>query len=410
METWDCVIVGAGHGGARAAHTLRQAGFEGSIALIGDEAELPYDRPSVSKDYLSGKKCFDRIGLHPESFWSTREIDLRLKTRVVSVAAEAHSVTCDNGEMLGYRHLIWSAGGAPRRLACPGADLPGVYYLRSKGDADALMAHLDRASCAVIIGGGYIGLEAAAVLRAKGIAVTLLEAQERVLARVTAEPVSEFYQSRHRAEGVDLRLSSAVSAILGTEAVARVQLSDGEEIAADLVIVGVGIIPETGALEAAGAEISNGILVDDTCQSSLPDIYCIGDCALLRDGPGVRIESVQNANDQAATVAKAICGDPQPYRALPWFWSNQYDLRLQTIGLNVGFDDWVLRGDPASGAFSLAYLKAGKLIAIDCINRPKDYVQGRKLIEAGLTPARETLADISVLLTDLLPAAVTSVA
>lgn len=405
MEKFDCVIVGAGHGGAQAAQSLRQAGFDGSIALVGEEVDLPYNRPSVSKDYLSGDKGFDRIILRPVTFWLQRDIELRLGKRVVSVDAEAHTISCDTEETIRFGRLIWSAGGAPRRLTCPGADLPGVFYLRSKADADALMACLSDAKQAVIVGGGYIGLEAAAVLRGKGINVTLLEAQDRVLPRVTAEPVSQFYQDYHRNKGVDIRLCSAISQVQGNKWVEGVRLSDGCEIAADILIVGIGIDPATDVLNLAGAETANGIIVNDYCETTLRDVYCIGDCASLRSGPGVRIESVQNANDQAAAVAKTICGDPQPYSALPWFWSNQYDLKLQTVGLNVGYDDWVLRGDAASGKFSLAYLKDGKLIAMDCINVPKDYVQGRKAIETGLEPSRVDLANPDIPLIDLVRSA-----
>lgn len=393
MNRYECVIVGGGHGGAQAAQALRQAGFGGSIAIIGEEADIPYDRPSVSKDYLSGARCFDRIVLRPEDFWAQRAIDLKLGLRVVSVDACAHTVTCDTGETIGYGQLIWSAGGRARGLSCPGADLPGVFTLRSRTDADALIKRLEGACRAVIIGGGYIGLEAAAVLRARGVDVTLLEMQDRVLARVTAAPVSRFYQEYHQSKGVDIRPGTGVAAITGAGQVEGVTLEGGGTLPADLVIVGVGIDPEVSVLRAAGAETANGIVVDAFCRTTLTDVYCIGDCALLRDGPGIRIESVQNATDQASAVARTICGDPKPYAALPWFWSNQYDLKLQTIGLNTSHDDWVLRGDPATASFSLAYLKDGRLIALDCVNRPRDFVQGRKAIEMGLKPDLNALAD-----------------
>ncbi len=394
MERFDCVIVGAGHGGAQAAQALRQNGFEGSVAMIGDETELPYDRPSLSKDYLAGKKPFERLRLRPEAFWAERGIALRLGRRVVSVDPAARALGCDDGSTIEYRHLIWATGGVPRRLTCAGHDHPAVQYLRSRADSDRMIAALPGIRRVVIVGGGYIGLEAAAVLRELGKAVTLVEAQERVLARVAAEPVSRFCEAEHRAQGVQVLLGTGVEEIAGAEGGGcTVRLSDGRDCPADLVVVGIGILPEIGPLAEAGARARDGIEVDAFCRTSLPDVWCIGDCAILRDGPGIRIESVQNANDQAATVAKAICGRPEPYAATPWFWSNQYDLKLQTVGLNLGHDATVLRGDPAGRTFSLVYLREGVVIAADCINAAKDFVQARKLIEAGCHVPADLLKD-----------------
>jgi 3-phenylpropionate/trans-cinnamate dioxygenase ferredoxin reductase subunit len=405
MDRFDIVIVGAGHGGAQAAQALRQNGYQCSIALIGDEAVVPYDRPGLSKEYLAGKKPFDRLRLRPESFWDERSIALLLGRRMVSVDAAAHLLDCDDGSRLSYGTLIWATGGAPRRLTCPGHDHPAVRYLRSKADCDRLIAALPSVRRAVIVGGGYIGLEAAAVLRELGKDVTLVEAQDRVLARVAAEPVSRFYEAEHRARGVEILLGTGVGAILAGEAGYAVRLTDGRALPAELIIAGIGITPEIGPLVAAGAEAGDGVMVDAYCRTSLPDVYCIGDCALLRDGPGIRIESVQNANDQATAVAKALCGTPAPYAATPWFWSNQYDLRLQTVGLNHRYDATVLRGDPATRSFSLIYLREGRVIAADCINATRDFVQARRLVETGFRASPERLRNAEVPLKELSEAA-----
>ena len=401
----DIAIVGAGHGGAQAAITLRQLKFEGSIALIGDEPEFPYERPPLSKEYFAGDKPFERIMLRPEKFWGERNVTMMLSTRVTAVDAEAHRLTFANGGTLAYGALIWAAGGAPRMLSCAGHDLAGVHMVRSRADVDAMIAELDRTARVAVIGGGYIGLEAAAVLRKLGKEVVLLEALDRVLARVAGEQLSHFYEKEHRDHGVDLRTGVMVESIVGEDGRATgVRLADGEVIA-DMIIVGIGIVPAVEPLIAAGAQGGNGVLVDEHCRTSLADIYAIGDCAAhtnnFAGGATIRLESVQNANDQAATAAKAILGNPAPYDAIPWFWSNQYDLKLQTVGLSMGYDETVLRGDPASRSFSVVYLKAGRVIALDCVNAVKDYVQGRKLIIARTSPDKARLGDADVPLKEL---------
>jgi len=403
----DVVIVGAGHGGAQAAIALRQNGFAGSVRVIGREPELPYERPPLSKEYLARDKTFDRIMIRPASFWADKAIDFSLGSEVVAVDAAAHTVTTDSGDVIGYGSLIWATGGDPRRLTLDGHHYAGVHAVRTRADADRLMAELDAgANRAVVIGGGYIGLEAAAVLTKFGVHVTLLEALPRVLARVAGEALSSFYEAEHRAHGVDLRTNVAVAALEGVdEKVTGVRLADGEVLPADIVIVGIGIIPAIAPLIAAGAKGGNGIDVDDLGRTSLPDVYAIGDCAAhanrFADGAVIRLESVQNANDQATCVARAITGNPVPYKACPWFWSNQYDLRLQTVGLSIGHDATVTRGDPATRSFSVIYLKAGRVIALDCVNMVKDYVQGKKLVETGAVIAPDCLADTSILLKDM---------
>ncbi|QCI93978.1 NAD(P)/FAD-dependent oxidoreductase [Novosphingobium sp. EMRT-2] len=407
MDQADVVIVGAGHGGAQAAIALRQHGFEGTILMIGREPEPPYERPPLSKEYLAREKTFERLYIRPAQFWDDKAVTLMLGHEVTAVDPAAKVLTLGDGGKVGYGTLIWAAGGDPRRLSCTGADLAGVHAVRTREDVDRLMGELDAgARRAVVIGGGYIGLEAAAVLTKLDCHVTLLEALSRVLARVAGEALSEFYQNEHRAHGVDLRTGVAVDCLEGDGTkVTGVKLADGSVLPADLVIVGIGIIPSVGPLLAAGAAGGNGVDVDEFCRTSLPDVYAIGDCAAhangFAEGAVIRLESVQNANDMATTAVKSILGDPQPYKATPWFWSNQYDLRLQTVGLSAGHDATVLRGDPATRSFSVIYLKQGRIVALDCVNMVKDYVQGRKLVEARAEIAPERLADAGTPLKEL---------
>jgi len=407
MEQYDILIVGAGHGGAQAAIALRQGKFEGTVAVIGDEPELPYERPPLSKEYLAGDKSFERILIRQPAFWEERQVAMLPGRRVVAVDPEAHRVTTTDGAEMGYGKLIWATGGHARRLSCDGHDLAGVHTVRTRADADRMIAELPDVINAVVIGGGFIGLEAAAVLAKFGKNVTLLEALDRVMARVAGPDLSNFYQDEHRAHGVDVRLGVAVTAIEGDDKVTGVRLADGKVVPADLVVVGIGIVPAVEPLIAAGAEGGNGVRVDAQCRTSLPDIFAVGDCALhanrFADGAAVRLESVQNATDQASVAAKAILGEDVAYEATPWFWSNQYDLKLQTIGLSIGYDQAVVRGDPATRSFSVVHLKQGKVIALDCVNATKDYVQGRKLVETGavIDPAR--LADTAVPLKEMVP-------
>lgn len=410
-ERFDVLIVGAGQAGAQAAISLRQGGFAGSIGLLGDEPEPPYERPPLSKDYLAGEKPFERMLLRPEAFWTERQVELRLGTRVTALDAAAHVATCASGATITYGHLIWATGGSPRALPVPGGDLAGVHVIRSRGDVDRLRSELAGAERVAVIGGGYIGLEAAAVLAKLGKQVTIIEALDRVLARVAAEPVSRFYEAEHRAHGVDVRTGQHISELLGDGGrVTAVRFGPGTaDLACDLVIVGIGIVPSIGVLAAAGAATGNGVEVDDYCRTSLSDVLAIGDCANhangFAGGARIRLESVQNAVDQAKVAANVILGTPAPYRALPWFWSNQYDLKLQTVGLSIGHDTTLLRGDPAGRSFSLVYLKGGRVVALDCINAARDYAQGRALVERGLAADPAMLADPALPLKSLLPAA-----
>jgi 3-phenylpropionate/trans-cinnamate dioxygenase ferredoxin reductase subunit len=380
--SYDVLIVGSGHGGAQAAIALRQQGFTGSIAMVGAEPDPPYERPPLSKDYLAGEKEFERILIRPPSFWEERGVALLLGRTVVEVDPEAREVRCAARSALRYGKLIWAAGGTPRRL--PG----GGHVIRSRADTDALISALPGAERIAVIGGGYIGLEAAAVLTKLGKQVILLEALDRVLARVAGAPLSRFYEAEHRRHGVDVRLSAA-----------------SDTVEADLTIVAIGIDPAVAPLKAAGAAGENGVDVDEYCRTTLPGIYAIGDCAAhvsrFAGGARVRIESVQNAHDQAKVAAASIVGAPEPYDAIPWFWSNQYDLKLQTVGLMHGHDEILVRGDPDTRSFSVVYLREGRVIALDCVNSVKDYVQGRKLILDGAAPDRSKLVDPAVPLKEL---------
>lgn len=406
--SYDVLIVGSGHAGAQAAITLRQLKFAGSIAMLSAEAEPPYERPPLSKDYLAGDKAFERILIRPHAFWAEREIDLLFGQEVIEVDPAAHSVTCASGVRFGYAKLIWAAGGSPRRLSCGGHDLAGVHSVRCRADVDAMIAELPATRRVAVIGGGYIGLEAAAVLTKLGKQVTVLEAQDRVLARVAGAPLSRFFEAEHCAHGVDIRLGVTVECIEGEDRARGVRLADGAVLPADMVIVGIGIAPAVAPLLAANAAGGDGVDVDEHARTSLPDIYAAGDCAAhcnrFAAGARIRLESVQNANDQASAGARHIAGQPQAYDALPWFWSNQYNIKLQTIGLSAGHDDLIVRGDPGARSFSVVYLRGGEVIALDCVNATRDYVQGRALIGAPLSFEAARLADAGVPLKALLAA------
>lgn len=381
----DVLIVGSGHGGAQTAISLRQNGFEGRITIVTEEGELPYERPPLSKEYLARDKDLERILIRPADFWVERGIEFVFGSHVAAVDAEARTVCDAKGATRSYGKLVWACGGHARRLTCEGGDLKGVHTIRTRADVDLLESELAAVSRVVVIGAGFIGLEAAAVLTQFGKAVTVVEAQSRVLARVAAEPLSDFYLAEHRAHGVAFHFGDPVERLTGAHGrVNSVVLSDGGVLPADMVIVGIGIGPSVAALLEAGATGVHGVDVDSFCRTSLADVYAIGDCAchvsaFANDQP-VRIESVQNAVDQARTAAKHIGGQEAPYSAVPWFWSNQYDLKLQTIGLNLGYDQVVLRGDPAERSFSVVYLRNGVVIALDCVNRVADYVQGKTLV------------------------------
>lgn len=385
MFTSDVLIVGGGQAGATAAITLRQIGFGGSVTILEATADLPYERPPLSKSYMLGKRSFESNLIRPARFWAEQKISIFTNAAVTAIDPARLQVTLTDGRVIGFGNLLWAAGGTPRRLTCPGAKLSGIFTLHDKLDADAIAARLGAPRRAVIVGGGYIGLEMASVLRKLGHHVTVLEAQERVLARVAGETLSRFVETEHRAHGVEVFLNAQLRELHGTNGeVTTAVLADGRELPADLVVAGIGITPLVAPLLEAGAAGGNGVEVDEFCATSLPGIYAAGDGARHRNrfalNEWVRLESVQNATDQAITAAHAIAGQSKPYAALPWFWSNQYDLRLQSAGLNMGHDTTLLRGDLAARSFSILYLKEGKVIALDCVNCTKDYAAGKPLV------------------------------
>jgi 3-phenylpropionate/trans-cinnamate dioxygenase ferredoxin reductase subunit len=389
-----CVIVGTGHAGARAAMRLRRLGWDKAIALIGEEDYLPYHRPPLSKDYLKGGKSIEAIQIASATSFDKAEVEIRLAQRVVRIDRANKRVELDTGRTVAYDKLLLAIGARPKALSLPGAHLKGVHYLRNVNDVDRIRAAVRTGGRAIVIGGGYIGLEVAASLRHLGMQVTVLEALDRVLKRVTSEPLSRFFSRIHGEEGTIIRTGAGVEAIVGEDVVRGVQVSATEVLDADIVIIGIGVRPNTELAEEAGLEIADGIVVDEFARTSDPDIYAAGDCACFRhpDFEGrIRLESVQNAHDQAVIAASAISGKPVPYDAVPWFWSDQYDVKLQIAGLAVPGAEIIVRGDPAEGRnLTVIHLKDGRLVAIDAANNPRDFVQGGKLIagHAMLDPAK----------------------
>ncbi len=399
------LIVGAGQAGAQVAQSLRQGRHTGPITMVGDEPFLPYERPPLSKDYLAGKREAEGLFLRKADFWTSRGVAVQTGRRVVTVNRAAATVALDDGAQLSYGHLVWTAGGRPRRLICAGGELEGIHYIRSITDIDRLRGKVEGGERRiVVIGGGYIGLEMAAVLRLSGHAVTVLEAQDRLLARVTSPPVSSFFLEMHRARGVDVRLRASVTSLEGVRGkVCAVRLADGEILPADLVIVGIGIVPNVQPLADAGLHCPDGVAVDAFCQTQDPHILAAGDCALHHNsfaGRPIRLESVQNAVDQSKVLAAAILGKPAPYRAVPWFWSDQYAVKIQSVGLSGGHDRIVLRGRPEDGAFSVAYIQDDRLVALDCIGVARDFVQAKAIIAAGARVDANRLLDPATALKD----------
>ena len=408
MASDRAIIIGGGHAGAQLCASLRQEGWVGEILIIGDEPALPYHRPPLSKTYLSGKSSLADLLIRPPEFYEKQDITIR-HARVAAIDRQARSVTLSDGEEIGYAKLALCLGARPRRLPIAGAELAGVHYLRDASDIEAIRGGLTDTRRVVIIGAGYIGLETAASLRTLGgTSVTVLESAERVLQRVTAPEVSEFYARVHSEEGVELRTGVAVAAIEGDDCVRGVRLADGELLEADLVIIGIGVQPNTELAEAAGLTVDNGIVIDGSGLTSDPDIVAAGDCAsyfLPRYDRHLRLESVPNAVEHAKVAAATMCGKPKTISALPWFWSDQYELKLQIAGLNDGYDDVVLRGDPKSGrSFACFYFKNGEMIAADCVNRPKEFMFSRLALNDRVPIDRSLLADPESSLTELLKA------
>jgi 3-phenylpropionate/trans-cinnamate dioxygenase ferredoxin reductase subunit len=399
------VIVGGGQAAVQALDTLRRKGFTGKLTLIGDEPWLPYQRPPLSKKYLAGALERDRLLIRPAHYFAAHAIEAHLGRRVTDIAPRERHVRLDDGRVLPYDALLLATGSRPRRMLVPGADLAGVHYLRAIADADRIRTACAAGGRVVIIGGGYIGLEVAATARELGMEVTVLEMAPRVMSRVTCPEVSAFYQAEHQRRGVRLRCNETVRALHGdgTGRVRAVLTEQGGEYPAELVIVGVGVVPADELAKAAGIDCENGVVTDVHCRSSDPAIYAAGDCAshLNRQyGRHLRLESVDNAFEQGTTVALNLLGTATPHDKVPWFWSDQYDLKLIIVGVALAYDTVVMRGDPVTRSFSACYLRGGELIAIDTVNSPKDQMAARKLIAVHARPNPDKLADSGVALKD----------
>lgn len=396
------VIVGAGHAAGQCVATLRQKKFPGQIVLVGEESWYPYQRPPLSKKYLAGEISAERLYFKPESFYA--DVDVHLNTRIMQVDPVGKKVTTETGTAFGYDKLVLATGSRPRVLPVDGVDLRGVHYLRSIDDVDRIRTGLERSRRLVIVGAGYIGLEVAAVAASMGLQVTVIEMEDRVMRRVVSPQLSSFFQDVHEKHGVRFRLATATSGFSGKNKLEHVILDSGEEIPADIAIIGIGIVPNTELAQDAGLDTGDGVVVNDHCQTSNVDIYAVGDCTnhpnkLLRCN--LRLESVHNALEQAKTAAGNICGDDLQYAQVPWFWSDQYDLKLQIAGISQGYERTVIRGDLDTHSFSCLYLRDGAIVAIDAVNNPKDFMQSKALIAESVRIDPKLLADAGTTLKDL---------
>ncbi len=399
------VVVGGGHAAAQVVDSLRRDGFGGRMVLVAGEPELPYQRPPLSKKFLAGELELDRLPIRHAQYYETIHCELMLGNPAVAIDTAARSLRLADGATLGYDNLVLAVGGHARLLPVPGANLAGVQVLRTLEDVNAIRARIVPGMRAAIVGAGYIGLECAASFRKLGIEVTVIEMMDRVMSRVVAPEMSRFYHKEHVSHGVTVLTGKRVSAFLGNGNLTAVECTDGTQVPAALAIVGIGLVPNTDLAAAAGIHCDDGIAVDEHCRSSDPNIYAIGDCCSHpspRYGRRIRLESVDNAFEQAKTAAANICGKVTLHDKVPWFWSDQYELKLQIVGLSQHYDNVVLRGDPDSRAFSCCYLRNGELIALDAVNHVKDFMAARKLIAERVRPNLTQLADPAVALRDTL--------
>lgn len=391
------IIIGAGQAGGETAQRLRQGGFTGDITLIGEEPYAPYQRPPLSKKYLAGELDMDRLLLRPASVYAEENIALLTSLKAVWIDRASKKVRVEGGRELSYDALVLATGSRPRKLPLAGADLAGVFTLRTAADIDAMKPHFVKGKKLVVIGAGYIGLEAAAVARQLGLEVTVVETAVRPLARVTSPEVAGFFLDEHTRQGVRFVLGGQPALIKGSEHVTAVGLTDGAEIPADIVLAGIGVNPEMTLASQCGLTVENGIVTDAQCRTSDPNIFAIGDCAArpisFFDNRLCRLESVHNAVEGAKIVAAAITGGKQPALEAPWFWSDQYDLKLQIAGLFNGYDHIVFRGVISDRAFAVFYYQGERLIAVDAINKPAEYLGAKMLIQTGRTLPRDVIAD-----------------
>jgi 3-phenylpropionate/trans-cinnamate dioxygenase ferredoxin reductase subunit len=394
------VIVGTGQAGFQTAASLRSEGYADPITLIGEEPHIPYNRPPLSKGFVLGTQDAESIELRPVNFYKTHQINLLCGERVVGISRAEKQIEIASGGNLSYDSLVLAVGASNRRLPVPGGDLDGVLYLRSLAEAIFVKKRIEESQRIVVIGGGFIGMELAAVAGALGKSVTVIEALPRVMARVVAPIISDFFHGLHSSRGVKILCGVTVTEIRGVDGrVSEVMVSDGSIHAADLVLVGIGVVPNVELARDAGLAISNGIVVDEFLQTEDRNIFAIGDCAEFPNafaGGRVRLESVQNAADQAQCIAKTINGRPTKYNSLPWFWTDQYEIKLQMAGISAGHDRVVTRGNAEARKLSVFYFRNGKLIAVDSINRPVDHMIGRKLIASGASLTPEECADETV--------------
>ena len=394
----NVVIIGAGQAAAQAVATLKGEGFEGRITMVGDEAFPPYQRPPLSKAYLSGKLERERLFLKPDVFYAEANCEVVLGSSAAAIDRTAKTVALSDGRNLPYDKLLIATGTRVRKIPVPGAELPGVHYLRSIADVDLLRPALVQGKKLAVVGGGYIGLEVAAVAVKLGLEVTVFEALDRLMARAVSPQLSAFYEDEHRKAGVKLHLETGVEAFEGTDHITGVR-AGGQVHPTDIVLVGIGVLPNVELADAAGLACDDGIVVDTYCTSvSDPVVFAAGDCTRHhgRDGDLIRLECVQNAIDQAKHAALAMVGKPTPYREVPWFWSDQYDLKMQIAGLARAGDELVLRGDPANRKFAVFHLRDGAVAAVEAVNAAPEYIVGRKLITAATPIAAERLADTAV--------------
>jgi 3-phenylpropionate/trans-cinnamate dioxygenase ferredoxin reductase component len=399
------VIVGGGQAAAQAVQSLRQQSFSGPITLVCDEPYPPYQRPPLSKKYFAGELARERLLLRPAAFYAEKGVTLEQNARVEELEPAARRLRLRDGRTLAYDRLLLATGSRARALDVQGTGLADVHYLRTIADVDAITASLTAGARVLLVGAGYIGLEAAAVARQRGFEVTVLEAASRVMSRAVSAEVSAFYETCHRAAGVVLHCGAVVKALHGTTRVTAVETTDGRRFPCDVAIIGIGIVPNVELAAAAGLECSNGIVVDEFARTADPSIVAAGDCTnhplpLLERR--VRLESVPNAIHQAKVAAAALVGAPAAYSEVPWFWSDQYDLKLQIAGLSTGYDEVVLRGDPAKRSFAAFYLAQGQLLAVDAVNSPREFMAGKKLVANRAQIAPDILRDATV---DLVPLA-----
>ena len=398
------VIVGAGQAAGQLALSLRSEGFAGKVIVLGEENHVPYQRPPLSKQFLAGEIGVERVYVKPQSAYADAAIDLRPGTRVEAINRQEKSVVLRDGGELGYDKLVLATGSRVRKLQAPGAELDNVFYLRTIEDMNKLKAKFSPGAKLVIAGGGYIGLEVASVAVRQGLDVTVLEMESRLMQRVVGPETASFYERVHTEHGVKIRFEQKVSHFAGDGAVGRVICDGGAEIEADLVLIGIGIVPEAALALAAGLEVDNGIVVDEYTRTSDADILAIGDCSnhfSARFQRRVRLESVPNALAQARVAAATLCGKDKPYTETPWFWSDQYDLKLQITGLSEGHDEVIMRGDPEQRQFMVCYLQNGELLAVESVNNMRDFMHCRQMVARSAKPDIAALADSGTALKDI---------